>query len=269
MWKINQIVQVYVEIILQDIVEINMDNGDFTIDLYLTIYWVDHRLAFNHIDPCRDNLTLDFRIIEMIWNPNVCFVNSYRTRTHASPTPNVLAILWSTGAVMMNRRVRVSGPCEVNLKSFPMDIQTCRLIFESYSYHRGEIIIEWMHTNAINLNRETLADYRIPEFDFVSWNNTSQQEMYTAGYWDQLHITLVFKRTLGFYLLQVRVIHTSLTMYDHNRRSPHRPCAFSCRGLASSSARTPSKRVSYWARPSSVRSCTRLETWPILACLSR
>jgi hypothetical protein len=139
----------------------------------------------------------------------VCFVNSYATRRHESPSPNLLAIVYPNGEVMLNQRVRVrvcfdlyrflqqqrtaflftnkqipkhpkhtqvQGPCAINLANFPMDSQTCELLLESYSYHRGEIVVEWMRVNPVNFDtNKNFSDYRVPEFAFENFSIFSKQ----------------------------------------------------------------------------------------------
>lgn len=108
---------------MQDIVSISVEKGSFVVDIYFTQFWKDERLRYDHIDPCRFNISLDYRLVETIWNPNVCMANSYMTRTHQSPSPNVLAMIYKNGAVMLNHRVRVQAPCVIDLTRFPMDVQ--------------------------------------------------------------------------------------------------------------------------------------------------
>lgn len=39
-------------------------------------------------------------------------------------------MLFPNGTVMVNYRVRVKGPCSLELSNFPMDIQSCGLVYE-------------------------------------------------------------------------------------------------------------------------------------------
>ena len=108
---------------------------------------------------------------------------------HRSPFNNVRLVLSSAGAVWLSYRIRVEGPCRLNFVNFPMDVQSCRLIFESYSYPSAEVQLHW-HTleRPVTLASDkewTSGDMRVVR---VAWWRV--QEQYTAGVWDQLHVQI-------------------------------------------------------------------------------
>uniref|UniRef100_A0A0R3RNZ3 Neur_chan_LBD domain-containing protein n=1 Tax=Elaeophora elaphi TaxID=1147741 RepID=A0A0R3RNZ3_9BILA len=47
---------------------------------------------------------------------------------------NIFLMLYPNGTVWVNYRVRVKGPCVMDLSNFPMDVQTCNLIYERYEW---------------------------------------------------------------------------------------------------------------------------------------
>ncbi|KAK6040886.1 Neurotransmitter-gated ion-channel transmembrane region [Cooperia oncophora] len=53
----------------------------------------DFRLSFDHLDPCRKNLSLDHDMEPRLWSPNVCVVNSKLTK-RLSRSQTYTAGLW-------------------------------------------------------------------------------------------------------------------------------------------------------------------------------
>lgn len=54
---------------------------------------------------CVQNLTLSYRMVEKLWLPNVCIVNSKGSLIHQSPTPNVFLSILPNGTVWINYRL--------------------------------------------------------------------------------------------------------------------------------------------------------------------
>lgn len=51
------------------------------------------------------NLTLSHRMVEKLWLPNVCIINSKGSLIHHSPTPNVFLAILPNGTVWINYRL--------------------------------------------------------------------------------------------------------------------------------------------------------------------
>lgn len=103
--------------------EISETTSSFTVDVWFSAIWNDYRLALNHLDPCIANLSLDYQMAEKLWSPNVCFANSKEVKVHSSPHENILLLIFHNGTVWLNHRVRVVGPCDMDLTFFPFGNQ--------------------------------------------------------------------------------------------------------------------------------------------------
>lgn len=97
-------VDVDVELLIQKISEINEIQSSSKMDILFSQIWHDPGLKFQvtliHMftdesvqdeegAQCLTNLSLSHRMVESIWIPNVCLVNSKASSIHSSPTPNV------------------------------------------------------------------------------------------------------------------------------------------------------------------------------------
>ncbi|KAI6171576.1 Cation transporter family protein [Aphelenchoides bicaudatus] len=194
-------IPVQVEITVQDISELSVLSNSFTADLWFSAIWQDRRLAFEHLDPCRRNLSFDATFEKHIWDPNVAFVNTKTSIVHSSPKPNVLLMLLQNGTVWLNYRVRVEAPCDFELSDFPMDKVTCSWVLESYSYNTATVMIDWMKDAVTLITKEFSAS----DYSFVNIKHYKHTEYYKAGEWYRLTVEIQFKRRYGFYILQIYV----------------------------------------------------------------
>uniref|UniRef100_A0A914DJH3 Uncharacterized protein n=1 Tax=Acrobeloides nanus TaxID=290746 RepID=A0A914DJH3_9BILA len=203
-------VDVAVELWLQAITSIDELTNDFEMDIYINEMWLDPALNFEQFSPCKQNLSISHQVLEKLWTPNSCFVNSKVAEIHDSPFRNVFLMLYPNGTVWVNYRVHVKGPCSMDLSNFPMDIQTCHLIYESFNYNNQEVRMRW---NPLNGNPVyALGPIVLPDFDLIKIEATLQVEPYPAGMWDELHVKLTFERRAAWYLMQAYV-PTYLTIF--------------------------------------------------------
>ncbi|GMT09980.1 hypothetical protein PFISCL1PPCAC_1277, partial [Pristionchus fissidentatus] len=149
---------------------------------------------------CKKNITMESRYLGQIWTPNTCLINSKKTMIHASPTDNIMFILYENGTVWVNHRLSVKAPCELDLRRFPFDVQTCRIIFESYSHNSEEVELMWMEIPVTLMHA-----IQLPDFDMVEFETKKRNLLYPNGNWDQLEVEFTFKRRYGFYIIQAYV----------------------------------------------------------------
>ncbi|KAK0400155.1 hypothetical protein QR680_003379 [Steinernema hermaphroditum] len=193
-------VQVVVEITIQDISDISAITGTFVIDFWISAIWMDSRLQFETIDPCRKNLSLDHDMEPKLWSPNVCIVNSKATKVHDSPKPNILLMIFPNGTTWLNYRIRSEAPCEMDLRNFPLDTLRCNLILESYSFNAAEVTLEWLNWSPVSAVK---TDFNLPDFRMTNITYGKHSELYTAGVWHRLWVSIYFERLYGFYILQM------------------------------------------------------------------
>ncbi|CAB3410033.1 unnamed protein product [Caenorhabditis bovis] len=193
-------VKVEVEITIQDISDISAITGTFIIDYWISAIWNDKRLAYTHLDPCRKNLSLDHDMEPRLWSPNVCIVNSKSTKVHASPKPNILLMIFPNGTIWLNYRIRSEAPCQMDLRNFPLDSIRCTLVFESYSYNAADVELYWLEWSPVSTVRD---DYNLPDFKMTNITYANFTEVYTAGIWHRLSVSIYFERLYGFYILQM------------------------------------------------------------------
>uniref|UniRef100_A0A914GWE4 Uncharacterized protein n=1 Tax=Globodera rostochiensis TaxID=31243 RepID=A0A914GWE4_GLORO len=201
-------VKVMVEVWVQEITTISDITSDFQLDIYISEMWNDQALDYSYLEPCKYNLSLNSILLEKLWTPNSCFINSKTADIHRSPFPNIFLLIYANGSVWTNYRLKLQGPCEMDLTRFPFDNVTCSLTFESFNYNTDEVEMDWTSVGVEKMREQIeLADYLL--IDIVPERNTVP---YPAGYWHELTMRFRFSRRAGWYILQA-YLPTYLTIF--------------------------------------------------------
>ncbi|CAB02858.3 Ligand-gated ion channel 50 [Caenorhabditis elegans] len=192
-------ITVSVEFWIQEINSISEMTNDFELELFINEMWTDPSLRFPHLGACKANLTLDQQTLTKLWTPNTCFVNSKFAEIYESSFQNVFLTLFDNGTVWVNYRVRVKGACNMDLVDFPMDTQSCRLNYQSFTYNNEEVRLQW---NSQRSPVFALQEIRIADFWLKDITPAVIKRDYPAGLWDELVVTFVFERRYMWYFLQ-------------------------------------------------------------------
>uniref|UniRef100_A0A9J2PV68 Neurotransmitter-gated ion-channel ligand-binding domain-containing protein n=1 Tax=Ascaris lumbricoides TaxID=6252 RepID=A0A9J2PV68_ASCLU len=191
-------VNVQVEVWVQEITTISDITSDFQLDIYISEMWLDPALDYSWMEPCKYNLSLNSVLLERLWTPNSCFINSKTADIHKSPFPNIFLMIYANGSVWTNYRLKLQGPCEMDLTRFPFDNVTCSLTFESFNYNTDEVQMSWSPLGVSKMREKMeLADYELTGIE-----NLRASEPYPAGFWHELTMRFHFKRRAGWYILQ-------------------------------------------------------------------
>ncbi|KAH7730512.1 ligand-gated chloride channel [Aphelenchoides avenae] len=178
-------VDVDVELLIQKISEINEIQSSSKMDILFSQIWHDPGLDFQEEEgaQCLTNLSLSHRMVESIWIPNVCLVNSKASSIHSSPTPNIFLAIFPNGTVWMNYRIVVESPCDFEFTTFPMDKVECMTVFESYSFNVGKVRLHWKRQG---IPVEIIGNIQLPDFVMTHYIHEKATFHYPAGVWDQV-----------------------------------------------------------------------------------
>ncbi|CAH1958831.1 unnamed protein product [Acanthoscelides obtectus] len=104
---------------------------EYSMDCYFRQYWRDQRLSF--MGPIK-SLSLSIKMLERIWRPDTYFYNGKNSYVHTITVPNKLLRISQDGDILYSMRLTIKAKCPMELRSFPMDRQSCPLIFGSCEF---------------------------------------------------------------------------------------------------------------------------------------
>ncbi|KAI6222353.1 hypothetical protein M3Y99_01507100 [Aphelenchoides fujianensis] len=185
-------VSVTVEVWVQEITTISDITSDFQLDIYISEMWMDPALDYAWMEPCKYNLSLNSVLLEKLWTPNSCFINSKTADIHNSPFPNIFLMIYANGSVWTNYRLKLQGPCSMDLTR----------------YNTDEVQMDWSPLGVSKMREKMeLADYELEDIE-----NVRMEVPYPAGFWHELTMKFHFKRRAGWYILQA-YLPTYLTIF--------------------------------------------------------
>ncbi|XP_069998571.1 glycine receptor subunit alpha-4-like [Penaeus vannamei] len=131
-------VQVEFTMFVQDINSINAADMDFRVDLFLHMSWEDTRLNLTGLKFIAgrqgedDYLSLPAYVIDFIWVPDPYVTNSKDAAITKLTTTYASVTLYKNHTIRYSARVYSIIGCQMEFHEYPMDVQTCSMIMQSY-----------------------------------------------------------------------------------------------------------------------------------------
>ncbi|CAH3172375.1 unnamed protein product [Porites evermanni] len=186
-------VKVYLSMAIQSFTNIKESNMEFTTSMYLRQEWKDWRLA-HRLD---GSLPVKGKDTEDIWRPDTYFTNNNDYKLYQN---NQLALISKYGDVYYSARLFVVASCRMYLHKFPMDVQKCSIILESFAYTLDMVEYRWKNHEPVKI-----LDMELAEFDLTNTEYRSEEIEYVAGKYRDMIVTFTFSRRIGYYLINFYV----------------------------------------------------------------
>ncbi|KAM8971930.1 gamma-aminobutyric acid receptor subunit pi-like [Pelodytes ibericus] len=198
-------VKVAVTIEVASIDAVSEENMDYTATIFLLQRWTDERLVFEG----SNSITLDARLVELLWVPDTYIVNSKKSFLHDVTVQNRLVRLFSNGTVLYAIRITTTVACNMDLTKYPMDKQICTLQLESLGYNVKDLIFIWMRGNNSIRGMDTLqlAQYTIEQY--YTTVSLGQDE---TGNYSRLALHFVLQRNMLYFILETYMPAALLVM---------------------------------------------------------
>ncbi|XP_063950984.1 glycine receptor subunit alpha-4-like [Lytechinus pictus] len=181
---------------LDSVTEITMDFG---MTILLKEYWNDPRLAYGNKSDL-PYLGSGKDMIEQIWAPDLFFANEKQANYHDVTQPNRLVRIYPNGDIYYSMKLTLVLSCRMNFEAFPMDMQRCKTVVESYQSTDNELTLEWKEPEAVVLNTGIM----LPQFSVIPElsHGPCTDLFYTTGNYSCIEFSFVLIRELTFYVVQ-------------------------------------------------------------------
>ncbi|XP_054977066.1 gamma-aminobutyric acid receptor subunit theta [Sorex araneus] len=190
-------VPVGISLHITSIKDISEESLDYTVSMYIHLTWKDSRLAYHETDL---NLTLSHTMLKKLWYPDCHIVNSRDNFMYMEPLENRMIRLQPDGTMQYGMKLTATVPCDIDLKNYPLDKQTCKLGVESYSYSSEDVTFYWNgNEKAVQISEDLI----IPQFTFLGRKLEHKESSFYTGSYMSLVLTFWMQRKLSGYILHI------------------------------------------------------------------
>ncbi|XP_028249170.1 glycine receptor subunit alpha-2 isoform X1 [Parambassis ranga] len=173
---------------------------DYRVNIFLRQKWNDPRLAYSKYPD--SSLDLDPSMLDSIWKPDLFFANEKGANFHDVTTDNKLLRIFKDGTVLYSIRLTLILSCPMDLKNFPMDVQTCTMQLESFGYTMNDLIFEWLENGAVQVS----DGLTLPQFIMRDEKELGYcTKHYNTGKFTCIEVKFHLERQMGYYLIQMYI----------------------------------------------------------------
>ncbi|XP_067265480.1 glycine receptor subunit alpha-2 [Chanodichthys erythropterus] len=173
---------------------------DYRVNIFLRQKWNDPRLAYSEYPD--SSLDLDPSMLDSIWKPDLFFANEKGANFHDVTTDNKLLRIFKDGTVLYSIRLTLILSCPMDLKNFPMDVQTCTMQLESFGYTMNDLIFEWLDKGPVQVaDGLTLPQFIIRDEKDLGYCT----KHYNTGKFTCIEVKFHLERQMGYYLIQMYI----------------------------------------------------------------
>ncbi|PNF21535.1 hypothetical protein B7P43_G12716 [Cryptotermes secundus] len=175
---------------------------DFRVDMFVRQRWTESRLDMpdDIFEDGDDYVTLPPEFFDNLWQPDPYILNSKVSEIAVLTHKFSSVTLYRNKTVRYAARMHAILACQMEFQLYPMDIQSCPMFIESFSYNNQKLRLRWAE-DGVKLN---------PELKLLQYNVGQPLElMETTGYmvereanFSRLVMYFRFERQIGHHLIQ-------------------------------------------------------------------
>ena len=197
-------VEVKVQVYLLSFGPISTKTFTFEADIFLREWWIDPRINIKN-----GSVTLHDNPNLFLWVPDLFISNSHGADMHKMLSETVGTQISPNGHMFLSAGIKTSCSCNMNLQMYPMDSQTCTILFESYAYNGRKLNPVW-HDQPLNYDKKsiTVSGFSVRNITTDIYNNT----YYSGEVFPRLRISFHMDRTFSYYLYRSYIPSIFLVM---------------------------------------------------------
>ncbi|XP_045074982.1 glycine receptor subunit beta-like isoform X2 [Coregonus clupeaformis] len=174
-------------------------NMDYRVNIFPRQRWNDPRLKLP-ADFKGEALTVDPKIFQCLWKPDLFFANEKHANFHDVTQDNILLFIFRNGDILISMRLSVTLSCPLDLTLFPMDTQLCKMQLESFGYTTSDLVFMWM-ADPVQMDEIALPQFDIKQQEIEYGNCTKFYQ--GTGYYTCVEVIFTLRRQVGFYMMGV------------------------------------------------------------------
>ncbi|KAG5285934.1 hypothetical protein AALO_G00009160 [Alosa alosa] len=173
---------------------------DYRVNIFLRQRWNDPRLRLP-ADFKSDALTVDPKMFQCLWKPDLFFANEKNANFHDVTQDNILLFIFRNGDVLISMRLSITLSCPLALQLFPMDTQHCKIQLESFGYTTKDLVFMWQSGDPVQMDEIALPQFDVKQEDIKYANCT---KFYPGtGHYTCVEVIFTLRRQVGFYMMGV------------------------------------------------------------------
>ncbi|KAJ8374257.1 hypothetical protein SKAU_G00048370 [Synaphobranchus kaupii] len=176
--------------------------------IWQTLEWDIEDLSWDPT-PCGGGLISLPR--EKLWVPDI-LINQFMDADRSPSAPFVY--LTNRGHVIDSRPVRVVSSCNLDIYTFPFDVQNCSLTFNSYMLFAGDIQLSLGRTAEQTLHSSLEVLETVGEWELIDIRAEDIIEEVSYDFWDEVIYHIVLKRRATLYVVNLLIPSCFLITVD-------------------------------------------------------
>lgn len=195
---------------LYGILGVNEKAQLLTTYIWAQYWWINEFISWDPLQCGTDLISLPKT---QLWTPDIV-INEFMEENKAPPVPYLY--LYSDGKVEDSEPVRVVSSCNLNIYTFPFDIQNCTFTFNSYMHYAFDIKI-FLGRSAENITQNskgvmaTMGEWEL--LDITAYKS-QQSDNTTNFYYDQLEFNIRVRRQPTMYVVNLLIPSSFLITVD-------------------------------------------------------